>query len=58
MTTKLGVTFFAALFLFSTGYASSASAKKAQAKPEEEPKGEAKAEAPGAPQDEAGQAAA
>ena len=32
MTSKLGVTFFGALLLFSTGYATSASAKKAAAK--------------------------
>jgi uncharacterized membrane-anchored protein len=33
MTTKPGVAFFGALFLFSTGYAVSASAKKAESKP-------------------------
>jgi uncharacterized membrane-anchored protein len=46
MTTKLGVSFLGALLLFSTGYASSASAKKvAAAAPEDE--------APGALNDEA-----
>jgi len=54
MTTKLGVTFLGALFLFSAGYAVSASAKKAADRPAAQE--EAKDQVPGAAQDEGGQA--
>jgi len=56
MITKLGASFLGALFLFSTAYASSASAKKAVAKPETQEG--VKEETPGATQDEGGQAEA
>ena len=60
MTTKLGITFLGALLLFSTGYATSASARKAAAKPsaQEEAQDQGKGEIPGAAQDEGGQEAA
>ena len=57
MTTKLGVTFLGALLLFSTGYATSASAKKAAAKAEAEVAGETPGEVTGAASAEESEAA-